>query len=293
MKVGCHLSSSGGYLAMAQTAVSIGANVFQFFTRNPRGGAAKPVDKTDVAAFRDYAKANGIGPILAHAPYTLNAAGAEPRVRDFAEEVMVDDLKRLELTPGAMYNFHPGSHVGQGTERGIELISAHLERVVGKVGESLGSGKDSASPLSTTILLETMAGKGSECGRTFEEIRAIIDAFERGDSGRVRLGVCLDTCHVWDGGYDIVNDLDGVLKTFDEAIGLGRLKAIHINDSMNVLGAHKDRHEKIGKGKIGLEAMTRVVNHPLLRDLPFYLETPCDLQGYKEEIALLKSLRAR
>ena len=294
MKIGCHLSSSGGYLAMAQTAVSIGANVFQFFTRNPRGGAAKPIDKNDVAAFLDYAKANGIGPILAHAPYTLNAAGAEQRVRDFAEEVMVDDLKRLELTPGAMYNFHPGSHVGQGAEAGIGLISAHLERVVGKVVKSC------ASPLATTVLLETMAGKGSECGRSFEEIRAIIDRTEalfrqnqaiKQSNNQAILGVCLDTCHVWDGGYDVVNDLDGVLKTFDEVIGLDRLKAIHLNDSMNAFAAHKDRHEKIGKGKIGLEAMTRIVNHPKLRDLPFYLETPCDLQGYKEEIALLKSLR--
>ena len=295
MKIGCHLSSSGGYLAMAQTAESIGANVFQFFTRNPRGGAAKPIDKADVAAFRTFAAEKGIGPILAHAPYTLNAAGAEPRVREFAEEVMVDDLKRLELTPGAMYNFHPGSHVGQGTEKGIELIANHLNRVVSKVAKAVGSGKDSASPLATAILLETMAGKGSECGRTFEEIRAIIDAFEGMGLGRetkdVRLGVCLDTCHVWDGGYDIVGDLDGVLEKFDAVIGLDRLKAIHLNDSMNVFEAHKDRHEKIGKGKIGLEAFRRIVNHPKLRDLPFYLETPCDLQGYKEEIALLKGLR--
>ena len=275
MKIVCHLSSAGGYLAMAQTAESIGANVFQFFTRNPRGGAAKPVDKADVAAFLKFAAEKGIGPILAHAPYTLNAAGAEQRVRDFAEEVMVDDLKRLELTPGAMYNFHPGSHVGQGTEKGIELIASHLKRVVAKVGK-----------VSTTILLETMAGKGSECARNFEEIKAIIDA------AGLPLGVCLDTCHVWDGGYDIVSDLDGVLAEFDKIVGLDRLKAIHINDSMNVLGAHKDRHEKIGKGKIGLEAFRRIVNHPALRDLPFYLETPCDLQGYKEEIALLKSLRA-
>ena len=286
MKIGCHLSSSGGYLAMAQTAVSIGANVFQFFTRNPRGGAAKPVDKADVAAFLKYAAENGIGPILAHAPYTLNAAGAEPRVREFAESVMVDDLKRLELTPGAMYNFHPGSHVGQGMEKGIELISSHLNRVISKVSKRL----------STTILLETMAGKGSEVGRNFEEIRAIIDATEsqltaNRQSPTAQLGVCLDTCHVWDGGYDIVNDLDGVLAEFDKVIGLGCLKAIHINDSMNVLAAHKDRHEKIGKGKIGLEAFARIVNHPKLRDLPFYLETPCDLQGYKEEIALLKGLR--
>ena len=306
---------------MAQTAVSIGATVFQFFTRNPRGGAAKPVDKADVAAFLKYAKENGIGPILAHAPYTLNAAGAETRVREFAEDVMVDDLKRLELTPGAMYNFHPGSHVGQGTEKGIALVAGHLNRVFEKVVKaraSLKSGQETprlapasqlaalggyASPLSTTVLLETMAGKGSEVGRTFEEIRAIIDQTEANlppelltlnsqllTPGKL-LGVCLDTCHVWDGGYDIVNDLDGVLKEFDKVIGLGRLKAIHINDSMNVFGAHKDRHEKIGKGKIGLEAFRRIVNHPKLKDLPFYLETPCDLQGYKEEIALLKGLR--
>ena len=294
MKIGCHLSSSGGYLAMAQTAESIGANVFQFFTRNPRGGAAKPIDKADVAAFLKYAAERGIGPILAHAPYTLNAAGAEPRVREFAEEVMVDDLKRLELTPGALYNFHPGSHVGQGTEKGIELIADHLKRVFDKVARSCASpksGEDAASPLATTVLLETMAGKGSEVGRTFEEIRAIIDAAEaQFRPGQAKLGVCLDTCHVWDGGNDIVNDLDGVLATFDRIVGLERLKAIHLNDSMNVFGAHKDRHEKIGKGKIGLEAFRRIVNHPQLRDLPFYLETPCDLQGYKEEIALLKGL---
>lgn len=285
MKIGCHLSSSGGYLAMAQTAVSIGANVFQFFTRNPRGGAAKPIDRNDVAAFRDYAAAHGIGPILAHAPYTLNAAGAEARVRDFAEQVMADDLRRLELTPGALYNFHPGSHVGQGVERGVELISSMLVRVFADAARE--------APLQTTVLLETMAGKGSEIGRTFEEIRAIIDATEaRLPSSGVRLGVCLDTCHVWDGGYDVVSDLDGVVDAFGRVIGLERLKAIHINDSMNALASHKDRHEKIGKGKIGLEAFRRLVNHPKLRDLPFYLETPCDLQGYRDEIALLKSLRA-
>lgn len=287
MKIGCHLSSSGGYLAMGQTAVSIGANVFQFFTRNPRGGAAKPIDPKDAEAFLAYAKANQIGPILAHAPYTLNAAAAEQRIRDFAEMTFVDDLKRLELTPGAMYNFHPGSHVGQGAEKGIELISDLLLRVLAATG-----------PVKTTILLETMAGKGSEVGRNFEEVKAIIDRVESalnapplGNSGGTKLGVCLDTCHVWDGGYDIVNDLDGVLAEFDRVIGLERLKAIHTNDSMNVLGAHKDRHEKIGKGKIGLEAFRRIVNHPKLSDLPFYLETPCDLQGYKEEIQLLKGLR--
>ena len=275
MKIGCHLSSSGGYMAMGQTAVSIGANVFQFFTRNPRGGAAKPIDKADVAAFNEYAAANGIGPILAHAPYTLNAAGAEERVREFAEMTMADDLKRLELTPGALYNFHPGSHVGQGAEKGIELIAGMLKRIFNNFG----------SAPSTTVLLETMAGKGSEIGRNFEELRAIMDL-----SG-LDLGVCLDTCHVWDGGYDIVGNLDGVLDEFDRIIGLDKLKAIHLNDTMNAFAAHKDRHEKIGKGKIGLEAFERIVNHPKLRDLPFYLETPCDLQGYKEEIALLKGLQ--
>jgi len=275
MKIGCHLSSAGGYLAMGQTAVSIGANVFQFFTRNPRGGAAKPIDKADVQAFRAYAAEHGIGPILAHAPYTLNAAGAEARVREFAEETMADDLERLELTPGALYNFHPGSHVGQGAEAGIELIASMLSRILSK------------KTFATTVLLETMSGKGSEVGRSFEEVRAIIDRAEK-DSGGNRLGVCLDTCHVWDGGYDIAGDLDGVIGTFDAVIGLDRLKAIHLNDSMNALAAHKDRHAQIGKGKIGLEALVRVITHPKLRDLPFYLETPCDLDGYRREIELLK-----
>ena len=274
MKIGCHLSSSGGYLAMGQTAESIGANVFQFFTRNPRGGAAKALDKADVAAFLDFAAAKGIGPILAHAPYTLNAAGSEMRVREFAESVMTDDLKRLEATPGALYNFHPGSHVGQGIEKGIELISGMLGRIIASFGGNIA----------TTILLETMAGKGSEVGGTFEELREIMDRTD------YPLGVCLDTCHIWDGGYDIVNDLDGVLEKFDRAVGIGKLKAIHINDSLNDLGARKDRHAKIGKGKIGLDAFAAIVNHPQLKDLPFYLETPCDLQGYKEEIALLKGL---
>ena len=273
-KIGCHLSSAGGYMAMGQTAVSIGANVFQFFTRNPRGGAAKPIDPADVAAFRDYAAEKGIGPILAHAPYTLNAAGAEERVREFAESTMRDDLKRLELTPGALYNFHPGSHVGQGAEAGVALIAGMLGRIL-------------APEWQTTVLLETMSGKGSEVGRSFDELRAIIDATDGGD----RLGVCLDTCHVWDGGYDIVGDLDGVLERFDAVLGISRLKAIHLNDSLNVRDAHKDRHACIGKGKIGLDALARVINHPTLRDLPFYLETPNDLDGYRAEIALLKSLR--
>lgn len=279
MKIGCHLSSAGGYLAMAQTAVSIGANVFQFFTRNPRGGAAKPIEKSDVRAFAGFASENGIGPILAHAPYTLNAASSDPRIRDFAMSVFVDDLNRLEHTPGALYNFHPGSHVGQGAETGIALISELLLKVFDSVEKRKGGA------VATTVLLETMSGKGSEVGRNFEEVRAVIDRVGRDD-----VGVCLDTCHVWDGGYDIVNDLDGVLDRFDSVIGLERLKAIHLNDSMNGLASHKDRHEKIGKGKIGLEALTRVINHPKLRNLPFYLETPCDLQGYKEEIALLKGL---
>ena len=287
MKIGCHLSASGGYLAMGQTAVSIGANVFQFFTRNPRGGAAKPLDKGDVAAFLDFAAANGIGPILAHAPYTLNAAGAEPRVREFAEEVMSDDLDRLEHTPGAMYNFHPGSHVGQGAEEGINLISGMVSRILLRWLDAHGGKLPS-----TTILLETMSGKGSEVGMDFAEIRAIIDRTESSLLPVPLIGVCLDTCHVWDGGYDIVNDLDGVLAEFDRIVGLDRLKAIHLNDSMNVLGAHKDRHEKIGNGKIGLDALMRVVNHPKLKDLPFYLETPCDLQGYRDEIALIKKMRS-
>ncbi len=280
-KIGCHLSSAGGYLAMGQTAESIGANVFQFFTRNPRGGAAKPIDPVDVRQFLDFAAEKGMGPILAHAPYTLNAAGAEARVREFAEATMADDLCRLALTPGALYNFHPGSHVGQGAEVGIDLIAGMLARIFEKL---LAKG-----PLATTVLLETMSGKGSEVGRNFEELREIADRTERASG--VRLGVCLDTCHVWDGGYDIVNDLDGVLGQFDQILGLDRLKAIHLNDSMNSFAAHKDRHAGIGKGKIGQEALARVINHPKLRDLPFYLETPCDLDGYRQEIALLKGLR--
>ena len=285
-KIGCHLSSAGGYLAMAQTAASIGANVFQFFTRNPRGGAAKPIDMDDVRQFKEFSAEHGIGPILAHAPYTINAAGADDRVLDFAESTLFDDLKRLEATPGALYNFHPGSHVSQGAEKGIELISSMLIRILTRFDR----------PISTTVLLETMSGKGSEVGRNFGELRSIIDAVEGEISSysakHPQLGVCLDTCHVWDGGYDIVNDLDGVLGEFDDVIGLGRLKAIHLNDSLNPFAAHKDRHACIGKGKIGVEALARVINHPRLRDLPFYLETPNDLDGYRDEISLLKSLRA-
>ena len=281
-KIGCHLSSAGGYLAMGQTARAIGANVFQFFTRNPRGGAAKPIDPADVRAFLDYAEKEGIGPILAHAPYTLNAAGADARVREFAESTMSDDLKRLELTPGALYNFHPGSHVGQGAEKGIEFISSMLVRILSCLPK----------PPATTILLETMAGKGSEVGGTFEELRAIIDAVEQKLPYAYRLGVCLDTCHVWDGGFDVVGDLDGVLNAFDSVVGLNRLHAIHLNDSLNARSSRKDRHACIGKGKIGLDALVRVINHPRLRDLPFYLETPNDLDGYRDEIALLSSRRS-
>ena len=289
-KIGCHLSSAGGYLAMGRTAESIGANVFQFFTRNPRGGASKPIDPADVAEFLAYAEKEGIGPILAHAPYTLNAAGAEARVREFAEMTMADDLKRLEHTPGALYNFHPGSHVQQGAEKGIELISSMLVRIFKAKYAKDGDG------FSTTVLLETMAGKGSEVGRDFAELRSIIDRTEgaladEGISHPPRLGVCLDTCHVWDGGYDVVNNLDGVVDEFDRVVGLDRLKAVHINDSLNNFEARKDRHACIGKGKIGLDAMVRIINHPKLRDLPFYLETPNDLDGYRAEIALLRSLR--
>ena len=273
-KIGCHLSSSKGYVAMGKEAVKIGANTFQFFTRNPRGGAAKPLDEQDMAAYVEFAKEHELTTILAHAPYTLNAAAAKDDLREFAFEVMKDDLHRLSFIPGSMYNFHPGSHVKQGAEVGIELITDHLNRVL-------------EHNINTTVLLETMAGKGSEVGRSFEEIQEIIKKTERKDM----VGVCLDTCHVYDAGYDIVGDLDGVLKEFDSVIGLDRLKAIHLNDSKNPFASHKDRHEKIGEGSIGLDAIKKMINHPLLRDLPFYLETPNELEGYAKEIALLKECR--
>ncbi|MBR2902034.1 MAG: deoxyribonuclease IV [Clostridia bacterium] len=273
--IGCHLSASNGYLAMAKTAESIGANTFQFFTRNPRGGQAKAIDPRDTEAFGKYAKELAFGPILAHAPYTLNPCSADPRVREFANMVFTDDLQRLEYTPGAMYNFHPGSHVGQGVDVGIGLIVDQLNQVL-------------RPEQTTTVLLETMAGKGSEIGGNFRELREIIDGVELQD----KMGVCLDTCHVNDAGYDVVGDLDGVLTEFDNVVGLHRLKAIHINDSMNPLGAHKDRHQKIGQGYIGTEAFARIINHPALRDLPFYLETPNEIQGYADEIAMLKALRS-
>lgn len=274
--IGCHLSSSKGFLAMGKQATEIGANTFQFFTRNPRGGAAKPVDPDDAAAFNAYSKEHGFGRIVAHAPYTLNPCAADDRVREFAYNTFKDDLLRMEFVPGNFYNFHPGSHVKQGAEKGIALTAELLNSVL-------------FDGMRTTVLIETMAGKGSEIGCTFEEIRAIIDRVETGD----KLGVCLDTCHVFDGGYDIVNDLDRVLFEFDRIIGLDRLKALHLNDSMNILGSHKDRHAVIGGGNIGTEALARVINHPVFDGKPVILETPNDLDGYKREIELLRSLRTR
>ncbi len=273
LTVGCHLSASKGYLNMGETAKSINANTFQFFTRNPRGGKAKAVDENDVKAFLQFMQDNGFKKILAHAPYTLNACSADEKVREFAHITMADDLKRMEYTPGQMYNFHPGSHVGQGIETGIELISKQLNAVL-------------APDMTTCVLLETMAGKGSEVGSRFEELREIIDRVEL----KEKMGVCLDTCHVYDAGYDIVNNLDGVLEEFDRVIGLERLKAIHLNDSKNPFASHKDRHEKIGEGSIGTAAMERIINHPQLRELPFYLETPNELDGYAREIDILRSM---
>lgn len=271
LTIGCHLSSSKGYLAMGKEVVKINAGTFQFFTRNPRGARAKALDPGDIQAFLEYAREHGIERILAHAPYTLNGASKDPGIREFAANTMTDDLGRLEYTPGNCYNFHPGSHVGQGTETGISHIAGMLNQIL-------------KPEQSTTVLLETMAGKGSEIGGKFEELREILDRVEL--SGH--MGVCLDTCHVWDAGYDIVNHLDEVLNHFDQIIGLSRLKAVHINDSMNPLGAHKDRHAKIGEGHIGLEAMVRIINHPALKNLPFYLETPNELDGYAEEIRILR-----
>ncbi len=273
LTIGCHLSASDGFLHMGQEAVSIGANTFQFFTRNPRGGAAKPLDLQDIAAYLTYAQEHGIGRLVAHAPYTLNGCSADPAIRDFAKRTMLDDLQRLEHLPGNCYNFHPGSHVKQGVEIATGQICEMLNTILWK-------------DMKTTVLLETMAGKGSEVGRSFEELRAIIDGTALGD----QLGVCLDTCHVSDAGYDIVNRLDDVLAEFDRVLGLDRLKAIHLNDSKNPCGAHKDRHEKIGEGCIGLEALMRVVNHPQLKHLPFELETPNDLTGYAAEIKLIRGL---
>lgn len=272
LKIGCHLSSSKGYYAMGKTALSINANTFQFFTRNPRGGKAKEINPADVEKYLEFAKEHHITSILAHAPYTLNAASADESLREFAKNTMADDLKRMEYTPGNCYNFHPGSHVGQGTEIGIQYIADMLNSIL-------------MPKQNTTVLLETMSGKGSEIGRDFEELREIIDRIAL----KEKIGVCLDTCHIWDGGYDIVNDLDSVISKFDSVIGLSYLKAIHLNDSLNPLGSHKDRHAKIGEGMIGLDALVRVINHPALKHLPFYLETPNELDGYAKEIEKLRN----
>ena len=269
--LGCHLSAAKGYAYMGREAVSIGANTFQFFTRNPRGGSAKALDPEDVTRFRDFAAQAGIPVILAHAPYTLNGCSGDENVRRFARETMADVLRRMEATPGNLYNFHPGSHVGQGVEAGITLIAQMLNQTL-------------FPEMTTTVLLETMAGKGSEVGGRFEELREILDRVELS----ARMGVCLDTCHLNDAGYDVAGDLDGVLTAFDKVIGLERVRAVHINDSKNPLGARKDRHEKIGEGFLGLDAIVRVMTHPALRDKPFYLETPNELDGYAREIALLK-----
>lgn len=271
LKIGCHLSISKGFYEMGKEAVSINANTIQFFTRNPRGGAAKEIDEEDVKKFKELAKQNKIENLLAHAPYTLNAAAAKPELRKFAKETMIDDLKRMEYFPGNMYNFHPGSHVGQGVEVGTEYIIEMLNEII--------------KPEQTTkVLLETMAGKGSEIGRNFEEIKNIMNKIKLKD----HIGVCLDTCHIFDGGYDIVNELDKVVEEFDKIIGLDKLYAIHLNDSMNECNSHKDRHAKIGEGNIGLDALVKVINHPKLKHLPFFLETPNELEGYGKEIKILR-----
>lgn len=269
--VGCHLSTSGGFEAMGKTALSIGATTFAFFTRNPRGGKARPIDPDDVAALRSLMEANGFGKLVAHAPYTMNLCSAKAETVDFARRAIADDLERMEMLPGNYYNFHPGSHVKQGAERGVELIVEGLNATI-------------EPGMRTTVLLETMAGKGTEVGRSFEELARIIDGVDHDEF----LGVCLDTCHVWDAGYDIVDDLDGVLDEFDRVVGLDRLRALHLNDSKNPCGSHKDRHEKIGEGHIGEAAFSAVVTNPRLFGLPMILETPNDLLGYSEEIAMLR-----
>ncbi|MCI9196514.1 MAG: deoxyribonuclease IV [Lachnospiraceae bacterium] len=271
LTIGSHISSSKGYEAMGKTAVYMGADTFAFFTRNPRGGKAKEIKPEDVEKYKKIAKEYQFGKIVAHAPYTMNACAAKEDLREFAKNTMRDDLERMEYIPGNYYNFHPGSHVGQGAAVGIEKIAEILNAVLKPEWD-------------TTVLLETMAGKGTEVGRSFEELREIIDRVDC----REKLGVCLDTCHVWDGGYDIVHDLDGVVQEFDRVIGLGYLKAVHLNDSMNPMGSHKDRHAKIGEGQIGLEALSAVTRHPALRHLPFVLETPNDVDGWAAEIRVLR-----
>ena len=273
LHIGCHLSSAKGLCAMGRQALALGADTFQFFTRNPRGSRAKALDAADADALTELLRENRFAPIIAHAPYTLNLCGAAEENRRFAQALMRDDLERMEHIPGQLYNFHPGSHVKQGVEIGIPLIADALNDILSAGGKTL-------------VLLETMAGKGSEVGRSFEELRAILDRVEQ----KERMGVCLDTCHVYDGGYDIIGDLDGVLQVFDDIIGLDRLKAIHLNDSKNPIGSHKDRHEKIGEGTLGLAGIANIINHPKLCHLPFYLETPLDDAGHKEEIARLRDL---
>ena len=269
--IGNHSSSSKGYAAMARQIIKNGGNTFAFFTRNPRGGKAKAIDETDIQNFLVLAQENHFGKIVAHAPYTLNACAAKEELRTFARETFADDLRRMEYTPGNYYNFHPGSHVGQGSEIGIQKIAEILNDVL-------------TEEQTTTVLLETMSGKGTEVGRNFEELRKILNLVEK----KSKMGICLDTCHVWDGGYDIVHDLDGVLNDFDHIIGLERLKAIHLNDSLNDCGSHKDRHARIGEGKIGMEALVHIIKHPALREIPFILETPNDDSGWTEEIHVLK-----
>ena len=269
--IGNHTSSSKGYAAMARQIIKNEGNTFAFFTRNPRGGKAKAIDETDIQNFLVLAQENHFGKIVAHAPYTLNACAAKEELRTFARETFADDLRRMEYTPGNYYNFHPGSHVGQGSEIGIQKIAEILNDVL-------------TEEQTTTVLLETMSGKGTEVGRNFEELRKILNLVEK----KSKMGICLDTCHVWDGGYDIVHDLDGVLNDFDHIIGLERLKAIHLNDSLNDCGSHKDRHARIGEGKIGMEALARIIKHPVLREIPFILETPNDDSGWTEEIHVLK-----
>ena len=273
LTIGCHLSSSKGFLAMGKEAVKIGADTFQFFSRNPRGTKAKKLDPEDIGKFLSFAKEHEINRILAHAPYTLNACSADEGLRELARDTMKDDLDRMEYIPGNCYNFHPGSHTGQGAEIGIGYISHMLNQIL-------------RPDQNTTVLLETMSGKGSEVGRTFEELREILNQVQLKEC----MGVCLDTCHVWDAGYDIAGDLDGVLEEFDRIIGLSRLKAIHLNDSLNPLGSHKDRHAAIGEGMIGFDALKRIVEHPSLKNLPFYLETPNDLPGYAKEIAMMRGM---
>ena len=271
--IGNHTTSSKGYTAMAKQMIANGGNTFAFFTRNPRGGRAKAINEQDVQKFLTLVKEHHFGKIVAHAPYTMNACAAREELRDFARETFRDDLRRMEYTPGNYYNFHPGSHVGQGAETGIRKIAEILNDVL-------------TDDQSTTVLLETMSGKGSEMGRNFQEIRSILDLVDK----KEKMGVCLDTCHVWDGGYDIVHDLDGVLDEFDQIIGLSKLKAVHLNDSLNDLGSHKDRHARIGEGKIGLEALINVIRHPALKGIPFILETPNDDEGWTKEIFLLRDV---